>query len=173
MTDEGATYNDLKILSNPVKSERRYFLSVLDSRRFDFIEACHQHVALKHPKHKFSYYTPCQTPIPHRNTSRVMPYSWLSGGELLFAGKSYDDGGQEVKTLYIFCEQNFEKEELTNLVALALSISADWVNAYILFPDYNVVKHEVTAKAIIQSMPHTEDSPIIMCASYNRKTRTK
>lgn len=150
-----------------------HVFNILDTQRFDFIEACDQYIRLDYSDWDYGFYTPVHSPAHQGNVSSVMPVSYISSGPLLYSLASNDRQGNTVKNLLIFSEDKFNEEVLPGLLSLALDVTGDWADAKILFPDYNETKHSAIAMSYIQQLPQSKQSPKVEVGSYSSRGRTR
>lgn len=160
---------DSSISVSAFPNEGNYTHIVIDSQRFDFIEALHHYLHFAYTNHEKQYYIYNSSPDHLGSLVTFLPFSYLSGGSIPIA-ISLQKGDQTIRTLLIFSEANFSTTNLPQLLSLSLKLTQEWADCIILFPDYNRIKHEADAKRIIQEMKDISNIKI-KCDSYSLKTR--
>lgn len=148
-------------------------LAFVENVRIDFIERC-----LHHANHHFSGWkvtffhprNPLTAPADARQTSSgLLPWQSVVAGPLAVKLEEKGDDGKAV--LAIYSQQPFNVERFQRLVGIAMELSASWVKARIVFPDYEDTRDGTTVRAVLSGLADASFSNKVNCMTLELLSR--
>ena len=147
----------------------------MENARFDFIDKVMQHVQLRFNGHEHSFFIP-NSPLnmsaeTKRNSSHILPLQNLIGGPVAIRLEKDQASDNSRGELAIYSQDSFTVGRFKRLLSIAQTLSLSWVNATIVFPDYQDIRDGDAARNILASMTDKNFAKKIKLESLDLRLR--